>query len=251
HQSYLDAAIALTRTRRQLDFEIVDVADVTEQADYGYSFDDEKMIWNQLKTGNVDGVTHKIAAMLDESGRGDSRRAKRLTDQLFRTGERFLAERGIDPEKLEGGRGLGAQVELDGSQESGEVRRQALIDYYRRIIELTSLPAHHKTGSTVASVVSYVEAHYRDNLNLDVIADEAGVSAKYMSKLFKEKTGVNLTDYISTVRIAKAKELLADTDMTVSAVAEEVGIYSRTTFIRLFKKYEGVTPNDYRRMTGK
>lgn len=74
------------------------------------------------------------------------------------------------------------------------------------------------------------------------------LSAKYISKLFKESTGTNLTEYIQIKRIAEAKKLLATTALKNDEIAEQVGIVSRSTFFRLFKKYEGITPQDYRKM---
>jgi YesN/AraC family two-component response regulator len=73
------------------------------------------------------------------------------------------------------------------------------------------------------------------------------VSVKYVSRVFKEKTGMNITDYISQVRISKAKELLLHSDLPIGAIAEKVGIHNRTTFLRTFKKVEGLSPNDFRK----
>jgi two-component system response regulator YesN len=100
--------------------------------------------------------------------------------------------------------------------------------------------------SIVPAIIRYIEANYQHDLYLENIAIEHGVSAKYMSRIFKENTGVNLTSYISWYRISKAKEMLIGTDWNTGDISERVGIYSRTTFIRLFKKYTGATPNQYR-----
>src|SRR5690606_27117503 len=92
-----------------------------------------------------------------------------------------------------------------------------------------------------------IEQNYKDDLYLEKIAIEMNLTAKYISRIFKEKTGINVTDYISMIRITKAKEMLADTELNISDISEKVGIYSRTTFIRLFKKFEGTTPNEFRK----
>ncbi|TVY11171.1 helix-turn-helix domain-containing protein [Paenibacillus cremeus] len=105
----------------------------------------------------------------------------------------------------------------------------------------------NKSDQLVGTIVQYIQTHYHQDLYLEKIADHLGVSSKYISKVFKEKTGTNLTDYISVTRINKAKEILGGTNMNISDISERVGIYSRTTFIRLFKKYEGVTPNEFRK----
>ena len=69
-----------------------------------------------------------------------------------------------------------------------------------------------------------------------------------MSRLFKQKSGENLTDYINEVRIEKAKEILTTTNVKIGDIAAMVGLESRATFLRVFKKLEGVSPNEYRNM---
>lgn len=84
-------------------------------------------------------------------------------------------------------------------------------------------------------IIEYIEGNYHHDLGLEKISGEMGVSSKYISHVFKEKTGENLIGYISKYRIAKAKEMLVETDLNVSEISNRVGIFSRTTFIRLFK----------------
>jgi two-component system response regulator YesN len=105
----------------------------------------------------------------------------------------------------------------------------------------------NKSDQLVSTIVQYIQNHYHQDLYLEKIAEHMGVSSKYISKVFKEKTDTNLTDYISITRINKAKEILESTNMNISEISERVGIYSRTTFIRLFKKFEGITPNEFRK----
>ncbi|NOU94228.1 helix-turn-helix domain-containing protein [Paenibacillus sp. LMG 31456] len=123
------------------------------------------------------------------------------------------------------------------------------------ITELTDMSKErniysYKTDQLVSTIVTYIEEHYGQDLYLEKIAEQMGVSSKYISKVFKEKKGINLTDYISMIRIMKAKEILMNTDRNISDISEQVGIYSRTTFIRLFKKFEGLPPNEFRKNKG-
>lgn len=64
--------------------------------------------------------------------------------------------------------------------------------------------------------------------------------------MFKQKTGENLTDYINNVRIEKARDILRNTNTKIGDIAGLVGLESRTTFLRVFKKLEGISPNEYR-----
>ncbi|TDF99748.1 helix-turn-helix domain-containing protein [Paenibacillus piri] len=110
--------------------------------------------------------------------------------------------------------------------------------------------ASSKADQLVSAIIAYIEDHYGQDLYLEKLADQLGVSSKYLSKMFKQKKGMNLTDYISLVRITKAKEMMMSTDRNISDISEQVGIYSRTTFIRLFKKFEGLPPNEFRKTMG-
>ncbi|TLS51771.1 helix-turn-helix domain-containing protein [Paenibacillus antri] len=96
-------------------------------------------------------------------------------------------------------------------------------------------------------MLAYIEESYRDpNLSAATLSDTFALHPSYVSRFFKEQTGDTVSDYINRRRMAKAKLLLQGEDAAIKSVSEEVGIYSISTFIRLFKKYEGVTPGAYR-----
>ncbi len=100
----------------------------------------------------------------------------------------------------------------------------------------------------ITAVCDYVKEHYRENLSLTSLSEALGYSSKYLSRLFKETMSWNLSDYIQYVRIEKAKELLLQTQLSVEEIQDQVGIPSRTTFIRVFKKFEGLPPGQYRKL---
>jgi len=96
-------------------------------------------------------------------------------------------------------------------------------------------------------VLSYIAEHYRDHeLNIGAIAEVFDIHPSYLSRYFKEQVGDNLTEYLNKYRIEHSKTLLLEDDRYVKDIAEAVGFYSISTYIRLFKKYEGVTPSVYR-----
>jgi AraC-like DNA-binding protein len=96
-------------------------------------------------------------------------------------------------------------------------------------------------------VDKFIKEHYTDvNLSLTMIADDVGLSVKYISKLFKMETGQGLLSYIGALRIQKAKELLGEGRYTLNEISEMVGYTSIKTFRRVFQKIEGVNPGKYR-----
>ena len=75
-----------------------------------------------------------------------------------------------------------------------------------------------------------------------------GFNATYFSTLFKKETGQNFTDYLTELRIGKARELLSGDKVSVQDVAEMVGYSDLKYFSRLFKKSTGVSPSDYKKL---
>ena len=97
-------------------------------------------------------------------------------------------------------------------------------------------------------MAAFVNEHYDDiNLNVYMLADHLNVSQSFLSTHFKRQSGINASDYIHIVRIEKAKALMADTSLSLTQIAKSIGYISDATFIRSFKKYEGLTPGAYRK----
>ena len=95
--------------------------------------------------------------------------------------------------------------------------------------------------------VEYIEAHYMDvNLSRTFLGEQLGISYPYLARLFKEKYQTTITDYIISVRIQCAKTELRRTEHSIQKIAENSGFTNSQTFIRTFKKIEGITPGAYR-----
>ena len=102
-------------------------------------------------------------------------------------------------------------------------------------------------GSIVDRIRTLTQEHYLDPMfSVSFVSEQLNVSSSYISKTFKKGTGRNLLDYVQQLRIDHAKELLRQTDLTVSAIATQSGFCNDVSFIRVFKKLEGVTPGKYR-----
>jgi len=100
---------------------------------------------------------------------------------------------------------------------------------------------------TAGKVIRFVATNYQNPaLSVEIICDEMGKSRSYLSRMFKESTGMNLLDYLHTTRINEAKRLLTESNLSVAEIGEKVGYYSGWTLARVFKRYEGITPSAYR-----
>ena len=95
-------------------------------------------------------------------------------------------------------------------------------------------------------VIAYVDENCMKELTLDKIGTVFDISSYYLSRIFKKKTGKNFVQYINDKRMERAVELLLGTDMTVVKISELVGFNDQQYFHKLFKKYYGATPIEYR-----
>ncbi|ULL14998.1 AraC family transcriptional regulator [Paenibacillus sp. H1-7] len=101
----------------------------------------------------------------------------------------------------------------------------------------------------ISEVTQYIQECYHDsNLNVNTIGERFQLKASYLSKMFKNMTGEGLPDFINSLRIHEAKTLIKHKQISITEAAKMVGFNEVATFIRVFKKYEGITPGKYKEM---
>jgi AraC-like DNA-binding protein len=98
----------------------------------------------------------------------------------------------------------------------------------------------------VASAKQFVQSHAEEPITLAQVVEHVHVSRFYFCKLFKKATGMTLTEYVSRVRVEKAKALLVDPSLRVSEVVYAAGFGSIPRFNSVFKRYVGMPPTEYR-----
>lgn len=105
-----------------------------------------------------------------------------------------------------------------------------------------------KTGQNqrLTAAISYLEKHYAENISLLQVAESVGVTPNYLGKMFLKYRNCTFTDELKRLRIKEAKRLLDDPSCRIYEVAEQCGFANVTYFFRVFKKYEGCTPTEYR-----
>ena len=110
-----------------------------------------------------------------------------------------------------------------------------------------TLSVKSREKALVSSTVSHVIERYSDNdLNLKEIAESLFVSQSYLSKMFRNVTGVYFAEYLRNVRLIQASRMLAETELTNEQIMYSCGLKDISTFYRQFKEKYGVTPNQYR-----
>lgn len=100
----------------------------------------------------------------------------------------------------------------------------------------------------ISDVKDYIDGHYMENFSLKELADQFHFNKYYLMRLFREQYGTTIINYRTQVRINTVKKLLRFTDLSLEEAGAEVGIHDANYFSRVFRKVEGVTPGEYRKM---
>ncbi len=110
---------------------------------------------------------------------------------------------------------------------------------------------HSESRKTVMDITAYITSHYAESLTLHALAEKHYISPYYLSRIFKKTTGVSFPEYVNSVRIRAAKELLSEPALSVADVAMRTGFSSLTHFGRCFKALVGISPREYRAASAK
>ena len=135
--------------------------------------------------------------------------------------------------------------------ESGK-NMESAIAYAKKMIsqaiEIRDQNSGNKNRSILKTAVDFIDSHYMDEeISLNTVANVANVSSNHFSALFSQNMGQTFTEYLTDLRMSKAKELLRCTGMRSSEIAGEIGYKDAHYFSYLFKKTQGMTPSDYRK----
>ena len=99
----------------------------------------------------------------------------------------------------------------------------------------------------IKTIFEYIELHYASNITLDELAGVAGMNPKYFCRFFRSITHQTPIDYVNMYRIEKAAQMLHSTRLPVTNICMECGFNDSSNFIKVFRKYKGMTPKQYRR----
>ncbi len=131
--------------------------------------------------------------------------------------------------------------------EAGEKRNR--INKIQRIVDSKLIQMSddmEPASDAVKEALQYAEAHLNEGLGLREVADHVHLNSSYFSSLFKEQMQMTFIEYMTRLRIQKAKELLLHSSLPIAEIAERVGYQTTKYFNKVFKEYEGHSPGLYR-----
>ena len=157
----------------------------------------------------------------------------------------FIKGLGCDTDEMESADTEEVLTESGKSMESAIAYAENVIS---RAITLRDQNSGNKNRSILKTAVDFIDSHYmEEDISLNTVANVANVSANHFSALFSQNMGQTFIEYLTSLRMNKAKELLRCTGMRSSEIAGEIGYKDAHYFSYLFKKTQGMTPSDYRK----
>ncbi len=127
---------------------------------------------------------------------------------------------------------------------------EIIVKIFRYAPESSKKDLTGRNSELILKAIEYMKLNYHSEISLSDLAMNSFISKNYFSKLFKEVTGTNVSDYIQYLRVEQACNLLRSSDMKVTGIAGQVGFSDMKFFYEVFKKITGKKPGEYRKMGG-
>ncbi len=223
-----------------------DEVNLERSINYYYPAQLEKTIINNILAGheaNVKESLHHLRSEINEKPTLSYENVFRIYSRLLEATIDLLLESNLSIQDI-----FGLQYNIH-----QELAKRETVDAITEWMEnvfttvIVHLKGNSKNNSNVEQAIAYIELRYREDLSVERIADAVQLNTAYLSRIFKQTTGKTILEYLTLKRVEESKQLLVNTKLNIHEIAEAVGYNNTNSFIRFFRKLEGVTPGDYRK----
>ncbi|MFS0726413.1 response regulator [Paenibacillus sp. 1P07SE] len=252
HQAYQEAKLALGYrfyTGNGAILPIGDFGDKPIQIALAELFEQQSKLIQAMKLGNTEETAVQVAAIFARLGQERSHPISYVQSigvELINMASRAFHELGESVEKV--------LPDLPETM-AGLYRQHHIADLTARMQELFREMTrfflqknNQKNSGTIKKIQAIIAQRYMENMTVGRLSEEVFLSPNYISFIFRQETGMTVTEYVTRVRMEAAKELLKSPDLKVLEVAEMIGYENATYFSTVFKKYTGIHPQKYRSM---
>lgn len=212
-----------------------------------YPYEKEKELLTKVRTGDAQAAKGVLNDLLGyvffcEGGRVETMKNRALelctllsriaieggavTDSVFRLNNQFLTS-----------------LQAIDTLEALCYQLQEIVEAF---VDAMFAPGGQPGHDAVRKAVTYIARHFAEPLALDVVAAHVGLSRAYFSNLFKRSTGSSFREFLNQVRVEESKRLLTGTDFALVDIAIAMGFSDQSYYSKVFKKYTGLTPKQYR-----
>ncbi|SEN51439.1 Helix-turn-helix domain-containing protein [Amphibacillus marinus] len=225
---------------------LINMPEQVENDDKGYllyPFAIEQQLLSAIRTHDKTKISVAIDQFIERVCQYDERAIQYSFFQLYSAIQGHFLQEGYSPIELFSGKNM--VKELLHSYDLTALKEtivQAVIEPYLQVVQQKQVSKH---DLIVKEAVAYIDENYMYDLSLEQCADALNINSYRLSKLFKQGKGINFIDYLTMLRIEKAKQLLTDSTLKIQDIALSVG-YRHSYFNRIFKKHTAMTPGQFR-----
>lgn len=239
--------------KRHRDFEnenqVIDLSQVKndlQSKQLLYPFETERKIIQSIRRGHVEEAEQLVRAFVSELTEIENKEIAIQTGmyQLFSAIQHEILQSGTQPSELYDSNNM--LNRLTQIRELEWMVRWLIDEVIAPYVQILEGRMDIEMKQLVETTREYMNQYYMDDISLDSCADLSGTSSYALSKSFNKILGINFIDYLTDLRIQKAKDLLTTTDMKIGDIAESVG-YRHSYFNRVFRRQMGIPPSQYRK----
>lgn len=209
---------------------------------------DRRIVTGFLKNGNLEELGHFVEDFVENTGKGNFESLifrQYISVDMYFTVVSFLESIGYTRDEIT--ERLGNIGDKQSSLDDTPKTEKYINDILSKALEMRDKVSDSRYSSLINSARNYIYEHYSDeDISLNQVAASVNISPNHFSSVFKKETGETFIEFLTTVRMDKAKELLETTDMKASEVGYEVGYRDPHYFSYIFKKTQNITPKQYR-----
>lgn len=200
---------------------------------------EERKFFDWIRKGEWEHIEQASLSLLDQhEGMGvDVPIAQQRLQELLWVTSRVMEEIGIDSEVLY----------FTVQPKDYRMLKKETAQFIALMKNAYMIHSNRLEEDKVHQIKQYIMDHSNEDISLETLAKKVDLSPIYISKIFKEKLGINYIDFLTECRIEKTKKLLADSELSLKEITFEVGYHDPNYFSKVFKKMSGISPSDYRK----
>jgi two-component system response regulator YesN len=228
---------------------IITIDSLEAEEDYIHQFDfsNTQQLSNIIKSSDEEKLVNVINIIFVDMARYKYTNVKYCLNiclQLILTASRQLIELqiNVDESRFDERKAWEQIFEVDTIEDMKRIITNYLVTVSRYISE----KRNRKSRNVIENIKEIIHRNYNENMTINEIANEVYLSTTYLCMVFKQETGETVNEYITKVRIEKAKELLKDPSYKIYDICYDIGYIEPGYFSKIFKKHTGLSPSEYR-----
>lgn len=248
-KSYREAIRALNDSRSR----VVHIDDLQQNGMYDEAFpeENERRIFHALETGDTDNLIHELNLFFDWMVLhypNDTNNIRLKVLEYIIWAERIAFDTGAINYGFSYRKNyLDIALSFSDYEDLRRWFQEKMVNICHTICDRKK----EQSDSVVKKAKAYIQEHFSEDVSLDDVSREVNISPYYFSKIFKEESGENFIEYLTKIRMEKAKEMLANPEISIKEVSAMSGYADPNYFSRIFKKQTDMTPREYKARFGK